>query len=115
MGLYSAFQPILAKYHPIEYGKYTQDFLPTWYKQYPWIEYDVEAKSAMCYSCRYFSVKQSTWFFNKWKQTGRLKNHAESNEHKLSFMKWIISNFLWLTEILIFIMFTNFGRLKTFI
>ena len=83
------FQPILAKYNPMEYGKYTRDFLPAWYKLYPWLEFDVEAKSATCYSCKYFSVKPSTWSFNKWKQTERIKIHADSNEHKLSFMKWI--------------------------
>ena len=75
------FQPVLAKYHPIEYGKHTRDFLPAWYKQYPWLEYDVEAKSGTCYSCKYFSAKPSTWFLNKWKQTERMKLHANSNEH----------------------------------
>ena len=83
------FQPILEKYAPINYGKYTRDFFPLWYKTYPWLQFNVESKTAECYCCKYFSVKSSMWTFNKWKQTERLKHHSENKEHKFSYMKWM--------------------------
>ena len=43
-----------------------------------------------------------TWFFNKWKQIEIIKIHAESHEHKQSFIKWIgFKNFLWQIEVLL--------------
>ena len=81
-------QPILAKYAPMEYGKYTRDFIPAWYKKYPWLEFDVETKCAACYSCRRFS--DTKWTFNKWKQTERLKFHSETHQHRMSYIKWML-------------------------
>ena len=49
---------------------------------------------AKCLTC--------AWFFNKWKQIEIIKIHAESHEHKQSFIKWIgFKNFLWQIEVLL--------------
>ena len=59
-------------------GLYTHDFLPAQY---------------MC-------ARNMT--FNKWKQIEIIKIHAESHEHKQSFIKWIgFKNFLWQIEVLL--------------
>ena len=57
-------------------GLYTHDFLPAQY---------------MCAKNLTWRLYQPpfTWFFNKWKQIEIIKIHAESHEHKQSFIKYL--------------------------
>jgi hypothetical protein len=48
-------QPILSSFPKTN----NRAFKPTWYKDYPWLEYSVTSDSCYCFACRHYSSNDS--------------------------------------------------------
>ena len=94
-------QPVLTSYPITLTSGKNRSFQSSWYKSYPWLEYDQEKNKASCFSCANFGresdkkfsysawgiyVKKKTLFFLR-----RLKTHEKSKAHEKSMIAWIAS------------------------
>ena len=78
-------QPILDSYNPLESGR---DFLKSWYKRFPFIEYNIVEKKVSCFCCQKFNFDKS-WSFSNWEQSHLLTRHSNSKDHKFAMQKWM--------------------------
>jgi hypothetical protein len=73
-------------------NKHKRRFNQQWYKEYPWILYDVTSDSVFCYCCRKY-CKCTGYFitigFSNWSNgKARLGNHEIVEDHKHSLEAW---------------------------
>ncbi|CAF1107795.1 unnamed protein product [Brachionus calyciflorus] len=77
---------------PIDKDK--RKFLPIWYKNHPWLEYDAKNDKAFCFACKNFpSSKSSKAFtsegYSKWKNAvSNFITHQNSAEHMIAMERW---------------------------
>jgi len=91
-------QPRLESFAPKQYGKRLRDFLTSWYKGRPWLEFSVKEKAAFCFCYRHFSQTTSEQQFkfseyrNCWQhafeKTKRFAKHATSAGHVQAALFW---------------------------
>ena len=83
-------QPILDVYHRKFCGneRYERDFSSDWFKQYPWLEFSVETKTASCFACKRF-LGDHKFEFTNWRKPERLLKHHDSEAHDVAMQKWI--------------------------
>jgi hypothetical protein len=90
-------RPVMSSYPQSHDGFQNRSFSENWYVDRPWLEYNQDTDSVLCFACRLFgSSKHDPVFqtvgFRNWKvaltkKKGLLK-HAESSEHETSMIKW---------------------------
>ena len=87
--LMSPFMKMISAFSILFRGLYTHDFLPAQYKRARNMTWRLYQPCVIVVNTLVSNLKPFTWFFNKWKQIEIIKIHAESHEHKQSFIKWI--------------------------
>jgi len=81
-------QPILPEYNPLKDNKQVRDFQSSWFKKWPWLEYNTGDHSASCFACRVY-LEEVSFKLKNWKKSDKLKKHSLSNQHKLAMVKWL--------------------------
>ena len=100
--LMSPFMKMISAFSILFRGLYTHDFLPAQYMRARNMTWRLYRPCVIVVNTLVSNLNPFTWFFNKWKQIEIIKIHAESHEHKQSFIKWIgFKNFLWQIEVLL--------------
>ena len=100
--LMSPFMKMISAFSILFRGLYTHDFFAAQYKRARNMTWRLYQPCVIVVNTLVSNLKPFTWFFNKWKQIEIIKIHAESHEHKQSFIKWIgFKNFLWQIEVLL--------------
>ena len=70
-------------------------FVSSWYKMFPWIEYNIQLDRAFCFSCIVHGTKISsqtfvTEGFKLWKNAIQsFQRHENSEMHQFSMTKWL--------------------------
>ncbi|XP_068703957.1 zinc finger MYM-type protein 1-like [Montipora foliosa] len=75
-------QPVLPEYPGTKFSResFTRRFPPDWYKEYPWLSYDVEKDVCVCFACIEFG-KDASFVFKNWKKPSKLTKHSQSENH----------------------------------
>ena len=74
--------------------KNNRKFLPVWYKNYAWLDYDFKKNKAFCIACKLFPASRANMAFtvdgySNWKnEVTNFINHQNSPEHHISFDRW---------------------------
>ena len=86
-------QPKLQTYNKIFYKSENcyRDFQYKWFKEFQFLDYSTESKSASCFACTRYSTTNNSWSISDWKNTSNIKKHAKSMSHKDAMMKWMDS------------------------
>ena len=83
-------QPILDEYPARKFGNETfvRRFQSEWYKNYPWISYEVDKDACVCFACVEFG-KDTSFVFRNWKKSAKLAKHGKSESHVRSMTRWL--------------------------
>ena len=51
----------------MQYGSKMRDFQFSWYRKFPWIQYNIKTKNVTCFPCKKYGNNEN-FSFNNWKK-----------------------------------------------